>query len=78
MMEILYEDNHLIIVNKSGSDLVQGDKSGDISLDTRIKEYIKKKYNKPGGCLPWCCSPARPPCYWSCSFRQDQQSSGTP
>jgi len=47
-MEILYEDNHLIVINKSSSDLVQGDRTGDISLDNRVKEYIKKKYNKPG------------------------------
>lgn len=47
-MEILFEDNHLIIVNKSGSDLVQGDKTGDISLDIKVKDYIKEKYNKPG------------------------------
>lgn len=48
MLNILFEDNHLIAVNKQISDLVQGDKTGDVSLDTKIKEYIKKKYNKPG------------------------------
>ncbi len=48
MLEILYEDNHLIAVNKKTSDLVQGDKTGDISLDVQLKDYIKKKYNKPG------------------------------
>jgi len=47
-MEILYEDNHLIIINKSGSDLIHGDRTGDISLDQVVKDYIKKKYNKPG------------------------------
>ncbi len=47
-IDVLYEDNHLIVVNKAVSDLVQGDRTGDISLDQRIKEYIKKKYNKPG------------------------------
>jgi 23S rRNA pseudouridine1911/1915/1917 synthase len=47
-MEILYEDNHLIAVYKKVSDLVQGDKTGDITLADRVKEYIKKKYNKPG------------------------------
>ncbi|MFW6218818.1 MAG: RluA family pseudouridine synthase [Bacteroidota bacterium] len=45
---ILYEDNHLIIVNKRPSDIVQGDKTGDISLDEILKAYIKKKYHKPG------------------------------
>jgi len=47
-MEILYEDNHLIAVNKSSSELVQGDETGDKSLDISIKEYLKEKYNKPG------------------------------
>jgi 23S rRNA pseudouridine1911/1915/1917 synthase len=45
---ILYEDNHLIAVNKTCSDLVQGDKTGDITLPDRIKAYLKEKYNKPG------------------------------
>lgn len=47
-LEILYEDNHLIAVNKRAGQLVQGDKTGDLSLDTLLKRYIKKKYNKPG------------------------------
>lgn len=46
--EILFEDNHLIIVNKRPSDIVQGDKTGDVPLSEIIKEYIKTKYNKPG------------------------------
>ena len=48
MPEILYEDNHLIAVNKRSSDLSQGDSSGDTSLDTEVKKYIAEKYNKPG------------------------------
>lgn len=47
-MQILYEDNHIIAVNKFNGELVQGDKSGDSSLDKEVKEYIKKKYKKPG------------------------------
>jgi 23S rRNA pseudouridine1911/1915/1917 synthase len=47
-LEVLYEDNHLIAVNKSGSDLVQGDETGDEPLSDKVKEYIKKKYGKPG------------------------------
>lgn len=47
-LEILYEDNHIIAVNKSCSDIVQGDKTGDVSLDQKVKDYIKVKYNKPG------------------------------
>ncbi len=47
-MEILFEDNHLIAVNKTGNELVQGDKTGDISLDILLKSYLKEKYSKPG------------------------------
>lgn len=45
---ILYEDNHLLIVNKIPGELVQGDKTGDIPLVDTCKNYIKKKYQKPG------------------------------
>jgi 23S rRNA pseudouridine1911/1915/1917 synthase len=45
---ILYEDNHVIIVNKLPSQIVQGDKTGDIPLVEIVKEYIKEKYEKPG------------------------------
>ncbi len=48
MVEILYEDNHLIAVYKKSSDLSQGDKTGDVALDTEIKKYIAEKYRKPG------------------------------
>jgi 23S rRNA pseudouridine1911/1915/1917 synthase len=48
MIEILYEDNHLIAINKRSSDLSQGDKTGDTSLDTEVKKYIADKYKKPG------------------------------
>lgn len=47
-MEILYEDNHIIAVNKDVSEIVQADKTGDKSLEETLKEYIKQKYNKPG------------------------------
>ncbi len=47
-MDILYEDNHLIIINKPAGVLVQGDKTGDICLIDELKEYLKIKYNKPG------------------------------
>jgi 23S rRNA pseudouridine1911/1915/1917 synthase len=47
-MEVLYEDNHLIIVNKAPSEIVQGDKTGDKPLSEMVKEYLKEKYNKPG------------------------------
>lgn len=47
-LQILYEDNHLIVVNKRAGDLVQGDKTGDIPLGEIVKQYIAEKYNKPG------------------------------
>lgn len=45
---ILYEDNHLLIVNKRVSQIVQGDKTGDVSMDRLLKDFIKKRDNKPG------------------------------
>ncbi|MCF8225417.1 MAG: RNA pseudouridine synthase [Bacteroidales bacterium] len=47
-MQILYEDNHLVILNKRVSDIVQGDKTGDISLDERLRKFIKERDGKPG------------------------------
>lgn len=47
-IEVLYEDNHLIAVNKPAGVLVQGDKTGDVCLADMVKEYIKRQYNKPG------------------------------
>jgi 23S rRNA pseudouridine1911/1915/1917 synthase len=47
--DILYEDNHLIAVNKRAGDIVQVDDTGDESLDEKVKKYIAKKYNKPNG-----------------------------
>lgn len=47
-LQILYEDNHLIILNKRVGDIVQGDKTGDIPLSEIVKKYLAEKYNKPG------------------------------
>src|SRR6201747_442787 len=47
--DILYEDNHLIAVNKRAGDIVQVDDTGDESLDEKVKKYIAKKYSKPNG-----------------------------
>lgn len=47
-MKVVYEDNHIIIVNKFSGEIVQGDKTGDKPLSDIVKEYIKEKYNKPG------------------------------
>jgi 23S rRNA pseudouridine1911/1915/1917 synthase len=47
-LQILYEDNHVIVINKRASDIVQGDKTGDETMPDQIKEYLKVKYEKPG------------------------------
>ena len=47
-MTVVYEDNHIIIVNKDCSEIVQGDKTGDKPLSEKVKEYLKDKYAKPG------------------------------
>jgi 23S rRNA pseudouridine1911/1915/1917 synthase len=47
-LQVIYEDNHLIIVNKRAGDIVQGDKTGDTPLSDVVKAYLKDKYNKPG------------------------------
>lgn len=47
-LQVLYEDNHIIVVNKRPGDIVQGDKTGDVPLSEIVKQYVKKKYNKPG------------------------------
>jgi len=47
-VKVIYEDNHIIAINKAGGEVVQGDKTGDITLLDMVKEYLKVKYNKPG------------------------------
>ena len=47
-LKVLFEDNHLIVINKQSGDIVQGDKTGDKPLSEIVKEYIKDKYSKPG------------------------------
>ncbi len=47
-MQVMYEDNHIIIVSKVSGEIVQGDKTGDIPLSETVKAYIKEKYAKPG------------------------------
>lgn len=47
-MTPLYEDNHIIIINKEPGEIVQGDKTGDTPLSETIKQYLKEKYDKPG------------------------------
>ena len=47
-MQVIYEDNHLIVVNKAPGEIVQGDKTGDVPLSDLVRQYIKDKYQKPG------------------------------
>ena len=47
-MTVEYEDDHIIVVNKTASEIVQGDKTGDTPLSETVKQYLKEKYNKPG------------------------------
>jgi 23S rRNA pseudouridine1911/1915/1917 synthase len=47
-MQVVYEDNHIIVVNKAPGEIVQGDKTGDYPLCDMVKDYLKEKYNKPG------------------------------
>ena len=47
-LQVLFEDNHIIVVNKRAGDITQGDKTGDKPLNEVVKEYVKVKYNKPG------------------------------
>lgn len=47
-MTVIYEDNHIIVVNKTASEIVQGDKTGDTPLSETVKKYLKEKYAKPG------------------------------
>ena len=47
-LQVLYEDNHIIAINKRAGDIVQGDKTGDTPLSDVVKDYLKDKYHKPG------------------------------
>ena len=47
-MKVIYEDNHIIVVNKSPGEIVQGDKTGDVPLADLVRHYIKERYQKPG------------------------------
>ena len=47
-LQVLFEDNHIIVINKRPGDIVQGDKTGDMPLSEIVKQYLKSKYKKPG------------------------------
>ena len=51
MVNVIYEDNHVIIVSKQSGEIVQGDKTGDKPLSETVKQYIKEAYAKPGDVL---------------------------
>ena len=53
--QIVYEDNHLIIINKKASEIVQGDKTGDMPLSEKVKNFIKQRDNKPGNVFCGVC-----------------------
>jgi 23S rRNA pseudouridine1911/1915/1917 synthase len=63
-LQVLFEDNHIIVVNKRPGDIVQGDKTGDKPLSEVVKSYLKEKYNKPGNV------------YWGVVHRLDRPTSG--
>ncbi len=49
--QVVYEDNHIIVVNKYPSEIVQGDKTGDLPLSEKVKQFIKERDKKPGNVL---------------------------
>jgi len=53
--QIVYEDNHLIIINKRSSEIVQGDKTGDMPLSEKVKNFLKQRDNKPGNVFCGVC-----------------------
>ena len=57
-MEVIYEDNHIIIVNKAVGEIVQGDRTGDIPLVETVRQYIKRKIRKTRQCFLRSRAPA--------------------
>ena len=71
-MTVVYEDNHIIIVNKTASEIVQGDKTGDTPLSETVKLYLKEKYQKPGNVFIGVTHRFGPPRKRSCCFCQNE------
>ena len=67
-MTVVYEDNHIIIVNKTASEIVQGDKTGDTPLSETVKQYLKEKYSKPGNVFIGVAHRLDRPVSGSCCF----------
>lgn len=71
-MTVVYEDNHIIIVNKTASEIVQGDKTGRYTAFGNCKAVPEREVQQAWKCLYRCRSPAGPPRERSCCFCQDQ------
>ena len=71
-MTVVYEDNHIIVVNKTASEIVQADKTGDTPLSETVKQYLKEKYQKPGNVFLGGDTPVGPPRKRSCYFCQNE------
>lgn len=72
-MQVVYEDNHIIIVSKRSGEIVQGDKTGDEPLSETVKQYIKAKYQKPGNVFLGVVHRLDRPVSGTCCFCQDFQ-----
>jgi len=55
-LEVIYEDNHIIVVKKIPNIPTQADKTGDKDMLSLVKQYIKEKYNKPRRSIYWACT----------------------
>ncbi len=73
-LEVIYEDNHLIVINKKAGDLVQGDKTQDIPLSEIVKAYLKKKIQQTRKRLFRCGASFRSAHFWSGTVCQNLQS----
>lgn len=72
-MEVIYEDNHIIAVDKTCREIVQGDKTGDKPLSEMLKAWLKKKYCKPGNVFVGVTHRLDRPVRRGRDFRQDEQ-----
>ena len=75
-LQVLFEDNHIIIVNKRAGDIVQGDRTQDKPLSEVVKEYIKEKYNKSGNVFLGGRSPSGQAHFRDCYFCTNFKSFG--
>ncbi len=71
-LDVVYEDNHIIIINKKPGQIAQADKTGDVALNEMVKNYIKEKYNKPGKGIFRTDSSPGPTHQWWIDFWEDR------